>query len=327
MENNDAKPTCSVVIPVYNSERSLPLLVERLHTTLPALCSDYEILLVNDDSRDESWRVITELCASSPRVIGINLMRNFGQHNALLCGIRQARYELILTMDDDLQHPPEETPKLFAKLAEGYDVVYGAPAAEKHGFWRDLSSRLIKRVLHKLMGINSAATVSAFRLFRAELAQAFSDYQGSFVSIDVLLSWGTTRFASVIVNHQEREYGKSNYSFRKLMSHALTLVTGFSNAPLRIASITGFIFTAFGVGVLLYVLISYIVRGGSLPGFPFLASIISIFSGVQLFALGIFGEYLGRMFSRTLNKPVYTIREVLKVEPLTEAQENPSRES
>jgi len=101
MENNDAKPTCSVVIPVYNSQQSLPSLVQRLHTTLPALCSDYEILLVNDDSHDESWRVITELCASSPCVIGINLMRNFGQHNALLCGIRQARYELILTMDDD----------------------------------------------------------------------------------------------------------------------------------------------------------------------------------------------------------------------------------
>jgi undecaprenyl-phosphate 4-deoxy-4-formamido-L-arabinose transferase len=118
MENNDVKPTCSVVIPVYNSQQSLPSLVERLHTTLPNLCSDYEILLVNDNSRDESWRVITELCAASPRVIGINLMRNFGQHNALLCGIRQARYELILTMDDDLQHPPEEAPKLFAKLTD-----------------------------------------------------------------------------------------------------------------------------------------------------------------------------------------------------------------
>lgn len=311
METDPTKPSCSVVIPVYNSERSLPLLVERLHAVLPGLCSKYEIILVNDDSRDKSWPVIQELCAASPDVLGIDLMRNFGQHNALLCGIRSARYELILTMDDDLQHPPEEAHKLFARLAEGFDVVYGAPAVEKHGFWRDLSSRLIKKLLHRLMNIKSAATVSAFRLFRTELTQAFANYQGAFVSIDVLLSWGTTRFASVLVNHQEREHGKSNYSFGKLLNHALTLVTGFSNAPLRLASITGFVFTAFGFAVLLYVLISYLVRGGSLPGFPFLASIISIFSGVQLFALGIFGEYLGRMFSRTLNKPVYAVRRTI----------------
>ena len=311
METDNLKPSCSVVIPVYNSERSLLLLVERLHAELPKLCSEYEIILVNDDSRDGSWNAIQALCAANPRVLGVDLMRNFGQHNALLCGIRQARYELILTMDDDLQHPPEEAHKLFARLAEGFDVVYGAPAVEKHGFWRDLSSRLIKKLLHRLMSIKSAATVSAFRLFRAEICEAFADYKGAFVSIDVLLSWGTTRFASVLVNHQEREHGKSNYSFKKLMNHALTLITGFSNAPLRFASITGFVFTAFGFIVLLYVLISYIVRGGSLPGFPFLASIISIFSGVQLFALGIFGEYLGRMFTRTLNKPVYTVRQKL----------------
>ena len=322
METEETKPTCSVVIPVYNSERSLPLLVQRLHAVLPSLCSQYEIILVNDDSRDGSWAAVQALCAADPRVLGIDLMRNFGQHNALLCGIRQARYELILTMDDDLQHPPEEVYKLFARLAEGADVVYGAPSTEKHGFWRDLSSRLIKKLLHRLMNIKSAATVSAFRLFRAEICKAFADYKGAFVSIDVLLSWGTTRFASVLVNHQEREHGKSNYSFRKLMNHALTLITGFSNAPLRFASLTGFIFTAFGILVLLYVLISYIVRGGSLPGFPFLASIISIFSGVQLFALGIFGEYLGRMFIRTLNKPVYTVRRMLnEPQPVREIKE------
>lgn len=144
METDNTKPTCSVLIPVYNSERSLPLLVERLHAELPKLCSEYEIILVNDDSRDGSWHAIQELCAADARVVGIDLMRNFGQHNALLCGIRQARYELILTMDDDLQHPPEEAHKLFARLAEGFDVVYGAPEVERHGFWRDLTSRLIK---------------------------------------------------------------------------------------------------------------------------------------------------------------------------------------
>ncbi len=311
MKSDETKPTCSVVIPVYNSERSLPLLVERLHAVLPALCSQYEIILVNDDSRDGSWSAIQALCAGDPRVLGIDLMRNFGQHNALLCGIRQARYELILTMDDDLQNPPEEAHKLFARLAEGADVVYGAPAAEKHGFWRDISSRLIKKVLNKLMNIKSAATVSAFRLFRAEISRAFTDYQGAFVSIDVLLSWGTTRFASVIVNHQPRRHGKSNYSFRKLMNHALTLILSFSNAPLRFAGLTVLCFDASASSSCCMCSSATLCRGGSLPGFSvFGLHYFHLLRGAALRA-GDFGEYLGRMFSRTLNKPVYVVRQSL----------------
>ncbi len=239
---------------------------------------------------------------------GINLMRNYGQHNALLCGIRAARYEVIVTMDDDLQHPPEEIPKLLDKLAEGYDVVYGTPQKEQHGFWRDMASQVTKLALQNAMGSETACNVSAFRAFRTRVRDAFANYQGPFVSIDVLLTWGTTRFAAVPVRHDPRRMGVSNYTFRKLVTHAFNMMTGFSVLPLQLASLIGFAFTLFGLGVLVYVIGRYLIQGGSVPGFPFLASVVAIFSGAQLFALGIIGEYLARMYFRMMERPTYTVR-------------------
>jgi len=235
-------------------------------------------------------------------------MRNYGQHNALLAGIRAARYELIVTIDDDLQHPPEEIPKLLTRLAEGYDVIYGMPSAEQHGFWRDLASQVTKLALQSAMGAETARKVSAFRVFRTELRQAFSVYQSPFVSIDVLLTWATTRFSAVTVRHEPRRIGASNYTFRKLLTHALNMTTGFSTWPLQFASMIGFAFTIVGGVLFMYVVARYIIQGGIVPGFPFLASMIAIFSGAQLFALGIIGEYLARMHFRAMEKPTYTIR-------------------
>jgi len=299
--------TLSIIIPVYNSEKILPQLVSQLARILPTLNSLYEIILVNDGSRDRSWEVICHLAQKYDRVQGINLMRNYGQHNALLCGIRAATYEVIVTMDDDLQNPPEEIPRLLEKLAEGYDVVYGSPQKEQHGFWRDTASQITKLALAKVMDIEVARNVSAFRAFRTRLRDAFAKYQSSFLSIDVLLTWGTTRFAAIPVRHESRNEGVSNYNFRKLVMHALNMMTGFSTLPLRIASLIGFTFTFFGIGVLGYVVGRYLWLGDVVPGFPFLASIISIFSGAQLFAFGILGEYLARMHFRMMEKPTYVI--------------------
>jgi glycosyltransferase involved in cell wall biosynthesis len=232
----------------------------------------------------------------------------YGQHNALLCGIRAARFDTIVTMDDDLQHPPEDLPKLLAKIEEGFDVVYGTPEEEQHGLLRDVASMITKIALQSAMGAETARVVSAWRAFRAQLRDAFADYHGPFVSIDVLLTWGTTRFSSVRVRHNPRTVGNSNYNFRKLVRHAMNMMTGFSVLPLQLASIIGFFFTLFGIGVLVYVVGRYFISGASVAGFPFLASIIAIFSGAQLFALGIIGEYLARMHFRTMDKPTYTIR-------------------
>jgi undecaprenyl-phosphate 4-deoxy-4-formamido-L-arabinose transferase len=309
MNKNDLA-SISIVVPVYNSEKTLPMLVDRLGTVLPRIARDYEILLVNDCSTDDSWSVISKLVKKIDRVNGMNLMRNYGQHNALLAGIRAAKYELIVTLDDDLQNPPEEIPTLVKKLNKGFDVVYGTPERGQHGLWRNLASQLTKLTLQNAMGAETARKVSAFRAFRAKVRDAFTHYQGTFVSIDVLLTWGTTQFTTVQVRHDPRKIGKSNYTLRKLIIHAINMMTGFSILPLQLASLMGFILTLFGLAVFIYVIGRYFIQGSSVPGFPFLASIIAIFSGAQLFALGIIGEYLARMHFRMMARPQYIIRSV-----------------
>ena len=171
------KKNISVVIPVYNSEKTLPELTPRLHTALGKLSDKHEIILVNDGSRDNSWKTVQALKAENPATIqGINLMRNYGQHNALLCGIRSARYEITVTMDDDLQHPPEEIAKLIDKLDEGYDVVYGIPRELVHSLWRNFSSRASKYFLAKILGINRIKYMSAFRAFKTDLRRSFASF-------------------------------------------------------------------------------------------------------------------------------------------------------
>jgi glycosyltransferase involved in cell wall biosynthesis len=304
--------TVSAVVPVYNSQGTLVELVHRLQVVLSSLASAFEIILVDDGSHDRSWQVIDGLVAEFSFVRGISLMRNYGQHNALLAGIRAADdYDLIVTLDDDLQNPPEEIPKLIKELAEGCDVVYGTPAHQQHGLWRDLASQVTKFALQASMGVGTARHVSAFRVFRTGLRDAFSDYRSPFLSIDVLLTWGTSRFSYVRVGHNPRTVGNTNYTFGKLVTHAMNMITGFSTLPLRMASMIGFGFTLFGLGVLAYVLGRFLLQGTSVPGFPFLASVIAIFSGAQLFALGIIGEYLARMHFRMMEKPTYTVRERL----------------
>jgi undecaprenyl-phosphate 4-deoxy-4-formamido-L-arabinose transferase len=297
----------SVVTPVYNGEASLPELCRRLTELLPRISAQHEVILVNDGSRDRSWEVISELSSRSPTLRGLNLMRNYGQHNALLCGIRAAKYDLIVTMDDDLQHRPEEIPQLLARLHEGFDVVYATPQSDQNGFWRAIASRITRLALRSAGGPEVARNVSAFRVFRTELRDAFADYQAPFVSIDVLLTWATSRFAAVRVPFKPRQSGSSNYTFAKLVRHAFNMMTGFSTVPLQLASLVGFGCTLFGLGVLIYVVGRYLLEG-SIPGFPFLASIIAIFSGAQLFALGVIGEYLARMHFRMMNRPAYVIR-------------------
>lgn len=296
----------SVVVPVYNAEQTLPGLFAELQAALRD--QRWELILVNDGSRDGSWQVIERLAAQQPIVRGIDLMRNYGQHNALLCGIRAARGRVVVTIDDDLQNPPAEIPRLLAKLDEGYDVVYGTPVRQPHGLLRNLASTLTKFVLQSAMGAETARSVSAFRVFRTVVREAFANYQGSYVSIDVLLTWGTQRFAAVPVEFRPRLVGISNYTVKKLIVHALNMVTGFSSFPLQMASVLGFFMTIFGLAVLLYVIVRYLLEGGTVPGFPFLASLIAVFAGAQMFGLGIIGEYLARVHARTMEKPPYTIR-------------------
>jgi glycosyltransferase involved in cell wall biosynthesis len=306
----------SVVVPVYNAIGTLEALAQRLLEVLSASGHRFEIILVNDGSRDRSWTIVTELAAVHPQVTGIDLMRNYGQHNALLCGIRAARHDVIVTIDDDLQQSPEDILRLVARLEGGdVDVVYGTPITQQHGLWRNVASVMTKAALKSVLGADVAPLVSTFRAFRAQLRDAFERYQGPLVSIDVLLSWATSRFAAVPVARSPRPVGRSSYNFRSLVRHTLNLVTGFSVLPLQIATVVGFACMLFGLGVLGFVTIRTLLQGSVVAGFPFLVSVVTIFSGAQLFALGIMGEYLGRMHLRTMDRPPYAIRHRIEQEP------------
>ncbi len=297
----------SVVVPVFNSESTLPGLCDRIASVMGASAGNYEIILVNDGSSDGSWEAIRAVAAANPAVRGLNLTRNHGQHTALLAGLRAARYELTVTLDDDLQNPPEEIPKLLGALADDVDVVYGTPARSNHRTGRRFMTRLTRTMLRGLIGSEVARSASSFRAFRTRLSDAFADYRGASVSIDVLLSWSTSRYAAVAVRHDPRRTGRTNYTVSKLLLYTMDLTVGFSTRPLKIASVIGLAFSAIGFGVLVFVVGSAMVRGNQVPGFPFLASVIAVFSGAQLFALGIIGEYLGRMYARLLDKPVYVV--------------------
>ena len=299
----------SVIVPVYRSAGCLKELHSRLVSVMEKLSSRFEIIFVEDCGGDNSWELISELALIDTRVHGLRMSRNYGQHNALLAGIRHANGELVITLDDDLQHPPEEIPKLLSRFTENFDVVYGP--REQHGLLRDMASRITKMALQSSMGAETARKISAFRVFRTSLRDAFADYRSPSVNIDVLLTWGTTRFGICPVRHEARQYGESGYSTRKLLAHAFNMISGFSTIPLKIASLIGVFFTLFGMGILAFVIYRYFFSEVSVPGFPFLASIISIFAGAQLLALGIIGEYLGRMYQRSMERPTYSLRETI----------------
>lgn len=295
----------SVVVPVYRSEDNLDALVKELGDALAEAGLEHELILVNDGSPDDSWAVVQRLAEEHAHVRGVDLLRNYGQHNALLCGIRVAQHDVIVTMDDDLQNPPDQIPLLLEALDEGADVVYGPPKNEKHSMFRRLASQVTKLVLQHAMGAETARSISAFRAFRTRIRDSFAQYHGPYVNIDVLLTWGARHFRTVPVRQDPRRSGSSNYTFRKLVTHTLNMVTGFSTLPLRLATGIGFLFTFMGIVLLFWVIGRYLLEGGSVPGFPFLASAIAIFSGAQLFALGIMGEYLSRMHYRLMDRPPY----------------------
>jgi undecaprenyl-phosphate 4-deoxy-4-formamido-L-arabinose transferase len=273
----------------------------------PAI-QDLEIVLVNDGSPGPAWERICAIAARAPYVRGIDLVRNFGQHNALLAGIRASKGEVVVTMDDDLQHPPSEIPALLEALEGGADLVYGTPREARHTVFRNATSVSGKVLLSMVFGASMARQISAFRAFRGVLRRLFEDFRSPDVSLDVLLSWGAVRVGSVPVRHDARHAGRSQYTLAKLVRHWVNMVFGFTTWPLRLASVTGFVFLLFGGVVLLWVLGRYLMLGGSVPGFPFLACLITIFSGVQLFSLGVIGEYMARLYLRGLDRPPYVVR-------------------
>lgn len=301
----------SVVVPAYRSPGTLRQLCSEVDEHVGPLVDEYEIILVDDGSNDGTWREISDIANEDPRVRGLTLLRNYGQHNALLAGLRSARLPLIATIDDDLQNPPSEIPHLLAALGPDVDLVYGRPRKQPQGATRNFASRVAKKVMSGALGPEMYQRSSAFRVFRRSLVAASEDVRDSNISIDVLLSWATNRVTDVPVDFDERREGKSGYTVRRLVKHATNMITGYSTRPLRWVSLLGMATASFGFILLVFVLARYIFGGADVAGFTFLAAAITLFSGVQLLSLGVLGEYVGRMHFRSMGKPPYVVREVV----------------
>ena len=295
-----------MVVPTYKSPTTLIELVERIESLgLDA----FEIIIVDDGNNDSTWDHIEFLSRTKKSVIGLRLGRNFGQHSALIAGVRKAKYSQIVTIDDDLQNPPEEIPNLLESLVTGVDVVYGVSTQVRQNIWRRFTSRTAKAIFAKVLGFESAISISSFRAFRTQLREGFAGDLGPHVSLDALLTWSTSRFSTLEVKHDARRVGKSNYSFNKLVRFMLDTATSYSARPLRLATTIGFVTTIFGLLILAWVVGNAVFVGDAVPGFPFLAASIAIFSGVQLVVLGILGEYLGKIHFRAMNKPTFSVSE------------------
>ena len=300
-------------MPCYRSESTIPVLVSRLESALSSLVAegmleDYEVVLVVDGSPDRVAEVAMSLRESNERIRVIELVRNFGQHNALIAGIRAASNETIVTLDDDLQHRPEEIHKLLRALVDrAVDLVYAVPEVEEHGVARSAVSRLVKASL-AMVGVPNAKYVGAFRAFRTELRDGFATVADPHVNLDVLLSWVTTRVSSVSVQMDRRSGDRSTYSVRALIRHTMNMVVGYGVLPLRLATWLGFACALLGLFLLAFVLIQFFTNVTTVPGYTTIVALISLFAGAQMMTIGIIGEYLGRQHSRSMQRPMYVIR-------------------
>jgi glycosyltransferase involved in cell wall biosynthesis len=311
--------TVSVVVPVYCSASTLPALLDRLRTTLEALGVSWEIVLVDDGSPDGTWETIARLRAETHGgVVAVRLMRNYGQHNALMCGFRHARGDLIVTLDDDLQNPPEEIPKLLDALDAGdCDLVYGMYNSKEHRSWRNAASRAVN-VFYRLV-FRTGVTVTSFRAMRRPLMECILRYDLNFTFIDGLLAWNTQRIAAVPVAHHPRASNRSGYSPAKLATLALNLFTNFSLLPLQLVTALGLLLAGGGFAVGILYLVLFLQGKILVPGYASTITAILVLGGAQLIALGIFGEYLGRLHMNVNRKPQYAERQILGA-PLRSAE-------
>ena len=305
----------SIVIPVYNSEEILDELINQITSEIRKkinLFEDYEIILVNDKSVDNSWKKIEEIATNQKNVIGINLSKNFGQHNALMAGIKNSRGDILITMDDDLQHPPNYIIEIINKLNQGFDVCYTKYENNKYSFFKKLGSAINDKVANIVLDKPKNIYLSSYRGIKRNVINELKKFDGPYVYLDGVILNVTSNIGSINIKHNKRLKGNSGYSFKKLFSLWLKVFTNSSIFPLRMASVTGFIVTIISL-FFAVLLIIFKIRNPEIPqGWTSVATFIFFFSGVQLLALGIIGEYIGRIFINLNQKPQYIIKEQIR---------------
>ena len=304
----------SVVIPVFNEEENLPELLDRLTATLVPLGKPYEVVLVNDGSRDRSLALLQEASARDPHVVVVDFNRNYGQHAAVFAGFEACRGEIVVTLDADLQNPPEEIPKLVAKMEEGYDVVGSVRVQRQDPLLRRVASRIINRMTAIATGVQLSDYGCMLRAYRRQVVKILASSQEISTFIPVLADLYAGRVTEIPVAHDERHHGDSKYSFWKLIRLQFDLMTSFSLLPLRFTMGVGVAMAALSMILALILIAGRLIWGQSwaVSGVFTLFALVFFFLGVQLFAIGLLGEYVGRIYQQVRDRPRFVVRQVIR---------------
>ncbi len=308
----------SIVVPVYRSEACLEELIQAISKALSTQGYSYEVVLINDFSPDRSWAVIESLCRSHPNVVGVDLRRNFGQDNAIMTGLRLARGQYIIIMDDDLQHHPKEIPTLIEKAKEGYDVVYADFRKKRQRLWKNFGSWVNGRIAEWVLYKPKTIYLSPYKVIHREIVDLICDYSGPHPYVDGLILQITSRVTQVEVQHQSRHAGPGNYSFWRSVGVTARLAFSFSVKPLRLVTWFGLVLAILGLLSAVTVALYRILFPDDFPpasvGWASLMVTFLFITGVQMFFFGILGEYSGRTYLNVNNKPQTSIRKVLNRE-------------
>jgi undecaprenyl-phosphate 4-deoxy-4-formamido-L-arabinose transferase len=309
-------PEISVVIPVYNEEDNLRELGDRLIGTLTGMGRAFEVIFVDDGSTDQSWQLLTDLNREHPQHIrALQFHRNFGQHQAIFAGFQAARGQVMITLDADLQNPPEEIPRLVAKLEEGYDSVGGWRENRRDSLFRRLPSHLVNYVMSKVTGVKLRDYGCMLRAYRREVIDSINQCQESSSFIPALANLYSHKVAEIPVGHAERERGQSKYSLFKLLRLNFDLMTGFSNLPIHLVGFLGVAIALLGLLFGVYLFIRRIFVGPEVQGVFTLFAILFVFVGLNTLGLALIGAYVGRIYREVRQRPRFVIRKTLGPEP------------
>jgi undecaprenyl-phosphate 4-deoxy-4-formamido-L-arabinose transferase len=305
-------PEISVVIPVFNEEENLRELGERLIRTLTNMGRPYEIIFVDDGSTDRSWQLLTDLNRQYPQNIrALQFHRNFGQHQAIFAGFQAAKGQVMVTLDADLQNPPEEIPRLVAKLDEGYDTVGGWREDRRDSIFRRLPSQLVNTVMSRVTGVKLRDYGCMLRAYRRSVVDSINQCQESSSFIPALANLFAQQVAEIPVGHAERERGKSKYGIFKLLRLNFDLMTGFSNLPIHLVGFMGVTIALLGLFFGAFLLLRRLFVGPEVEGVFTLFAILFVFVGLNTLGLALIGEYVGRIYREVRGRPRFVIRKTL----------------
>lgn len=306
---NNETNLISIIVPVYNSQHTLDELFNRIHTTFKSLGESYEIIFVDDNSQDNSWEILNTLQARNPTVKIIRLMQNFGQNNAIICGMHEARGEFIITMDDDLQHKPEDIPGLLSKICQGYDVVFAYPKYKQDTLLKRLGSRLNIFLSTLIFKKPKNVKLSSFRIFSKKIVAQLIKIDTPTPFLSGMIFSITKNASHIRVDHGKRQYGRSNYSIVKLFKLSFNLFFNYSSLPLQLLSVSGLIVSLLSFSTGLFFIFKKMLFGIDVPGWTSVICLLSFFNGLLLLMLSIIGEYLARIIKTLSYSHQFIIRD------------------